>query len=1773
MLYFRKMNRKLTAGIKCFCTTLLLAVFIFVNIPVDPVFSNYLLDRCLAPSSVFNKPTELESIELELLAAELDKNQTIQEVKTRLLELLLDPSRTKFDFLQDYALAQSKDGNTLYLAGKGRLITITCLHQEKQGRKVHFSLSSLTPVRYGFLSEQTDLVQVSYDPQSEALGGKIIGLLLARGVHLPEESRENLTAAIAFSFRVSGVSDKDHIKFDMDLKNLMMAAAILERVVEVFGGIKIPSGLAREIVLKFRSRPLEEFPSERKKIPSVRKDMRDSEKEAEIFRNIWSRLSHLINQPRPESTVAMVDDRKLNKFQRLDRALEISGFYENVERKWRESGKPKDDFVIVIKPNVMMSLLLEEDAIITDPTLVLHLIQRLMEKGFSKISVIEAQNVYGNWFKNRGVINVAGRVGYFDKDRIFPVNTPSYEAKVWVEGRERTFMIHDLSNDQVAEDPEQRHWVGRRLKEADYVIDFAKPKTHASALYTGFLKNYYGALPAQNKMRAYHNHLGIDEETIRQLQHHPVDFCIADFGIVADGWLGWKMRRIGKKPGMIMAGPDIISMEIVAGLKMGVDPFKNRFVAKAVERGFMVKPYEIVGGASLKPFRPWNKAPLWLSHFLAFVDRSYQFSNFLGFLFTGFVDRDEYQEFGMRDEKGKAAVFTWRPLSLILKVFLIFPITILALTNRDLLKDALNKVKDIFFVIRNRELLPASWKALKGVYIKNLFFRLLRYFTNLNYADSYDYLPLVRHLEPEDMFKLHDLIVRGRADLKQGTSDIRRYGSIIQVGRAQESFNSLSYLSVLAAYKILKGIEKGKWSAADILSDLRGRLSLKGVAIAKPAQFDWIASTRNLHQVIKLLKDWNAADSSLDRKMFLEALILNPFIDTEWIRQQERTDLLHQEEAVQLNKSLIERSWEQFKKNHPSLEVRIKGDDESPEIPGILKKIQEAWIGKIPLQRLILAQTQDGSWQITLVSRHLADESVLKHIERQINHVLSPDLAGHTLPGGIVLKDGQWEVFQGSAFAYGRLQGILEGKEMSSFLLRRELRELCEQGFSIQIGRNVPGSAFRRGKILFLDEKLFESVEDPVPAALLFVLVRREGARVSYHTAENILASIREMEAILSLDMRDEIRFQRWTRGRAGVEREEGLLRMKDNYQRDTDFFSTDILPDFTRRCLILEGFSEMKTGKFLEAVLKQVRSQSLHRLEVEETVMVSRGKRMIPKQVTLSRFMARDALTLMKQDTEFGRDIRLAERGHQEVFVVESGMVGQTTFIGVVGPEKDEDEIFFRECLMEILSDGKIWKQSLKSNILVDLREQTPKVYLKDLWHRDRKLETILAHYMENAKAHERKLRRFSALNDRYQEEARQIASFGNKAMGKTCFFNRAPQILVTGSRRGKEITRTLLVACPELIQKLSPVSIKISNRDVMIETALQDPASIEKLRRTIKELMKYYVISDLHLADLSRADNFYSPGKHRLLLSHIDKIIEERATLIINGDLFELWQAKASAILASYPEILERLRKVRRIVYVIGNHDESVPNHKLVEEIRAAMGNVEFKRYFVDVDAGLYFEHGNIPDPFNNETPVGHMIAWTLGWIERFVYKDAEMFFSRMKDRILSVNFSVKRDIVNYVERLVMLSEFLNAYARELNLPGREKLIGYGHTHIAYKPGIGPINDLLGSFAYALFGPAAVFEYLNSGAWVWREHRLMTSEGWMRKTDLKIWELPKFEGQDEKEVDISEFIEIFLPERVIRFFENEEPLSLGMKEIGSLPPSMAHEVRGTAGIFDQAA
>jgi uncharacterized protein (DUF362 family) len=326
-------------------------------------------------------------------------------------------------------------------------------------------------------------------------------------------------------------------------------------------------------------------------------------------------------------TVASIKDP--DKFKALDKVLEATGFFPKLDSARQKSGKSREDFFVIIKPNFMFMYSTKDHSTYTDPQLVEYLVDRIYERGYRNLAVAEARSTYGTFFTNREVKTVARHIGLTEKN----------------------YRVIDLSED--LDEYEfagklGKHWVNREWKKADFRIAFAKNKTHSYARYTLCLKVIYGALPLENKFLEYHHKRDIFSTTIEFIKPFPIHFGLIDAHISADGPFG---IFADKKPNMtetIIGSEDLVAADWVGAAKMGLDPMISDYTKLAVE-AFGKPQIKLVGDRTLYP--NWvNVTDVIPLVTFGVLDRNYLFGNFFYSVFTYMDPFFQYKDPGFGRE-------------------------------------------------------------------------------------------------------------------------------------------------------------------------------------------------------------------------------------------------------------------------------------------------------------------------------------------------------------------------------------------------------------------------------------------------------------------------------------------------------------------------------------------------------------------------------------------------------------------------------------------------------------------------------------------------------------------------------------------------------------------------------------------------------------------------------------------------------------------------------------------------------------------------------------------------------------------------------------------------------------------------------------------------------------------------------------------------------------------------------------------------------------------
>ncbi len=322
-----------------------------------------------------------------------------------------------------------------------------------------------------------------------------------------------------------------------------------------------------------------------------------------------------------DSVVAIT--RGDDPFAILEEAARLAGFWEDIEAALAASGKPREQFLVAIKINLMIFMSRQVPEVATDPALVEHLVALLRDRGFRNIKVVESQNTMNNWLRNRSVANVARVAGYRGQ---------GYEiVDLTLEKERYVYRVRGLAD--------WPNYVGRTWRDADYRIDFAKFKTQFDNYFTLCLKNEFGTLPLANKYLHYHTRLPYWAAALYTLVNFPVHFGFVDAYRCSDGMAGFALQYDPKVLKRILAGRDIIAVDLVGADLMGVDAWEAPLARFALQH-FGEPSYTIVGDTA--PLEVWQNVPDDIHNIIDVAQSVYMLANPGAELGIIQVDTDEF---------------------------------------------------------------------------------------------------------------------------------------------------------------------------------------------------------------------------------------------------------------------------------------------------------------------------------------------------------------------------------------------------------------------------------------------------------------------------------------------------------------------------------------------------------------------------------------------------------------------------------------------------------------------------------------------------------------------------------------------------------------------------------------------------------------------------------------------------------------------------------------------------------------------------------------------------------------------------------------------------------------------------------------------------------------------------------------------------------------------------------------------------------------------------
>ncbi len=258
---------------------------------------------------------------------------------------------------------------------------------------------------------------------------------------------------------------------------------------------------------------------------------------------------------------------------------------------------------------------------------------------------------------------------------------------------------------------------------------------------------------------------------------------------------------------------------------------------------------------------------------------------------------------------------------------------------------------------------------------------------------------------------------------------------------------------------------------------------------------------------------------------------------------------------------------------------------------------------------------------------------------------------------------------------------------------------------------------------------------------------------------------------------------------------------------------------------------------------------------------------------------------------------------------------------------------------------------------------------------------------------------------------------------------------------------------------------------------------------KRTIEVL----ILSDIHLGTY---------GCHATeLVSYLRSV--QPKLLILNGDIIDIWQFRKHYFPASHMQVIKEIfslmSKGTQVVYVTGNHDESMRRYSGLQ-----MGNFHLvDKYVLNIDGNkTWIFHGDVFDATTKGSAKviaklgGHgydlliLINRAINWILQFFGKE---------------KMSLSKKVKNGVKKAVSWIGDFEQTAAELAIEKKYQYVICGHIH---QPQIRKVQTEKGSVVY-----------MNSGDWIenltaleyvdgnWDIYQYDTDQMQIPKADAKVF------------------------------------------------------------------
>jgi uncharacterized protein (DUF362 family) len=253
---------------------------------------------------------------------------------------------------------------------------------------------------------------------------------------------------------------------------------------------------------------------------------------------------------------------------------------------------------VVVKVNLCLLLDCETGATI-DPRLVRYLAEWLLERcGAREIIIAESDAT---------ALDADRAYACLGWDQML-ANIPRTRYLNLTKDEQVTITLDGLLFKEIA--------MSRTFMEADYLISFAKLKTHSMQVISGVMKNQFGALPEKLKV-VYHPHLA--EAICDLVQVRPPDLCMVD-GLIAHEGPG-PVSGLPRLMRLIIGGTDAVATDHACARLMGKDPRRVPHLKLAARYKIGTNLYETVGCCMDEVAEDFAFIPRWRQAWMGLRER------------------------------------------------------------------------------------------------------------------------------------------------------------------------------------------------------------------------------------------------------------------------------------------------------------------------------------------------------------------------------------------------------------------------------------------------------------------------------------------------------------------------------------------------------------------------------------------------------------------------------------------------------------------------------------------------------------------------------------------------------------------------------------------------------------------------------------------------------------------------------------------------------------------------------------------------------------------------------------------------------------------------------------------------------------------------------------------------------------------------------------------------------------------------------------------------